>query len=795
VGSGRLAATFNETLTADIPFEVVLLPGLDRLTVAPEQLEMVVGQILDLSTLSPSDAPVHVSSPDPTLIEVTAENRLIARAEGQVDVEVAQGNQRRTVGVTITTALFKSIQLDPGRIVVPLDDTVRARVLGQIQTAAGPRRVEISPDLLGIDETPSPRYVDLAPMLLELRGVMPTDPSVPQALGVYFQEHRAAASVQVIVPPLQLALTPAGPIELPLGQQMRLQGWANYSGGRRVGVVASRLRLKGRPGEDAQPGLELRENKVAALEAGAGPLEVTATYFGNESKPVFFTSVDADPEVVLQLDIDRAIRLVDETGRVLLSATSPKGDVELVPEMAQYASSDPAVLKIDEQTGAFRALAPGQVTITCSHSAATQPAELNLKVYDPANVQLRFEPAALQIAVDEVAPLQLFLEARDGDQVERAEMTGPGVGYVVSQPGAVRWAPPRVAAFGPAGPVEISASYYPLLPTPATARIDVMPAAQPAAIRIVPSAMSLAPGQTVSLRVEQQLPDTPEIWTEVRPGAVDWTVPPGLIWSPSTDGLRPAVTCPADATGEFDLEANFAGKQALALITTKASGPDVHDPAALVRVVREPAGRFLPVGRQQRYSIVVQKEDATEPAAQIVWPGDFENEFVRWEAPVLTAKKAGYRQWLRAEVDGRAVLFHTTTYQPTIAEPPEPDPDRPVAVKILSDQGQAVQFPVGAEFDDFRVEAHYSDGFTQLVTKKATLRTIERPESSPLSVSVGRLLGVRPGQTEVSAEFDGVRSETPLAVAVTAGVDVDELRIAPSPVTMLPGEMVALDVV
>ncbi len=795
VGSGRLAATFNETLAADIPFDVALLPGLDRLSVAPEKLEMVVGQITDLSILSPSDAPVHVSSPDPSLVEVTAENRLIARAEGQVDVEVAQGNQRRTVGVTITTAEFLSIQVDPGRIVVPLDDTVRARILAHIRSDAGLRKVEISADLLGIDETPSPRYVDLDPWLLELRGVMPTDPSVPQALGVYFAGHRASAPVEVIVPPLRLTLTPAGPIELPLGQQMRLQGWATYGGGRRVGVVASRLRMKGRPGEDAKPGLELRENKVAALQAGAGPLEVVAGYFGNESKPVLFTSVEADPGVVLQLEIDRAIRLVDETGRVLLSATSPKGDVELVPEMAQYTSSDPTVLKIDEKTGAFLASAPGQVTITCNHAAATQSAELTLKVYDPADVQLLFEPASLRIAIDEVAPLQLFLEARDGDQIEREEMTGPGVGYVISRPGAVRWAPPRIAALGPAGPVEISASYYPLLATPATARIDVVPAARPAAIRIVPSALSLAPGQTISLRVEQQLADTPEIWTEIRPDAVDWTVQPGLIWSPSTGGLRPAVTCPEEATGEFELQVDYAGKRALALITTKTSGPDVNDPAATVRVVREPAGRFLPLGRQQRYSIVVEKDGAVEPAARIVWPGDFENEYVRWEAPVLTAKKAGYRQWLRAEVDGRAVLFHTTTYLPTAGEPPQPDPDRPVAVKILSDQGQSVQFPVGAEFDDFRVEAHYSDGFTQLVTKKATLRTAEPAESSPLSVSVGRLLGVRPGQTEVHAEFYGVRSQTPLAVAVTAGVDVDELRIVPAPITMLLGEMVALDVV
>ena len=60
---------------------------------------------------------------------------------------------------------------------------------------------------------------------------------------------------------------------------------------------------------------------------------------------------------------------------------------------------------------------------------------------------------------------------------------------------------------------------------------------------------------------------------------------------------------------------------------------------------------------------------------------------------------------------------------------------------------------------------------------------------------MGRLLGVRPGRTTVHAEFDGVRSQQPLEVEVTAGLDVDEIRIAPAPITMLPGETVALDAV
>ena len=91
---------------------------------------------------------------------------------------------------------------------------------------------------------------------------------------------------------------------------------------------------------------------------------------------------------------------------------------------------------------------------------------------------------------------------------------------------------------------------------------------------------------------------------------------------------------------------------------------------------------------------------------------------------MLEAKQAGYEQWLRADVGGRRVRggVHTVDpFQP--GELPPRRDDQPVEVAILSDQGAAVAFPVGARFDDFRIEARYADGFTRMVTKKATMTT------------------------------------------------------------------------
>ena len=75
-----------------------------------------------------------------------------------------------------------------------------------------------------------------------------------------------------------------------------------------------------------------------------------------------------------------------------------------------------------------------------------------------------------------------------------------------------------------------------------------------------------------------------------------------------------------------------------------------------------PAGQYLPVGTEQRYTIMVEDKDGRrEPATEVRWSGDFENKYVKWQAPVLTAKEAGAVLWLRADVGGRTVLLHTTT--------------------------------------------------------------------------------------------------------------------------------------
>jgi len=791
VGKGKLAVSFGGEHSAGKEFEVVVSAALDRLVVMPEKLDMVVSEITDLSVASPSAAPISYRSSNPAKLTINAENRLIARAPGEATVEVSQGKQRATVKVNITEADFASLAVDPDPLKVLVDHTVRARALAKIKDDESQRDVEIAPSRVQVTEKPSPRFADFTAKTLELRGVAPTTTSSPQQLAVQFGDLAASAPVEVVVAPLRLALKPVGPVELPLGQQMRLQSWANYSGGHRVQVPSSRLEYHGK---ETVEGLELRGDRVAALKPKVGPLNVYATYFGNKSNDVTFNSTEAGP-VTLSLDIDRNLLLVGEKGKITLRGRGPGGDVELVPDLATFTSSDESILGVAEKTGAFRTSAPGGVTVTGNHRAAKKPASGELKVFEPADAKLVFDPPSVRLAVDEVTNLQLYLEVDDGSGPQRAALSGPGVGFGMTQPRAIRYQAPILAGLQPAAPFELSGSFSPHLSRVATATVEVVERGTPSAIRIIPQMAELASGQTISLRVEEQLPDQPDAWREVRPGAVDWNVPSSLVWSAPTDGLSPTVTMPDAAAGPFEITATVGEAQATASVSRKEAGPDVNDPAAEVRVVREPPGRYLPVGSQQRYAVVVEKDGTSEPAADILWPEPFENEYVAWQAPVLTAKRAGYQQWLRAEVDGRTVLWHTTTYEPgRFARSPEVDPgDRPDAVKILSDQGPSVQIPVGARFDDFRVEALYNepDGstFTRLVTKKARIRT----ENASVGAEDGVLVGLSAGQSQVTAEFEGVRADQPLTVNVTAEVDADQLRIDPAPLYLEPGESYPLN--
>jgi len=791
VGRAELSASFDHgALAGAARFSVVPTCAVRSLIVAPESIAMAVGEVAELGIAAPGPAPVELASSDPAVVEVTEDNRLVGRAEGSAQVAVRQGAESRTVQVAVRNEDLRAIEIAPSRIVVPVDHEREVRVYGRL---ADGRRLELAPEAIETEALPSPRYADFDRRAMALLGRAPTGAGPPQSLALRCGALANAAPVDVVVAPHGVELTPAGPVELPLGQMLSLDAWANYAGSRRVQLPPERLQWECRPAAPDPPGLELRGHKLAALAADSGAIKVRAADFGRWSNQVEVRSVGPE-DVTLRLQLDRKLRLVGEPGTLRIDGTGPRGDVELVPELAQLQSGPPEIVAVEPGSDRLLATGPGATTITATHPATQSPASLDLVVVEPAKARLVFEPAAVRIAVDETAALRLYLEGLHDEKVERAEMSGPGVGYSLQQPEAVVWRPPVLVGRVAAEPFELAATYLPYLARPAAAKIEVVAPESPSEMRITPAAASLAAGQSVSLKVEAQWPGL-EGWREVRPDAVAWDVPSELRWWPAAGGLRPAVGL-GPAGGGGRLHAEFQGRRAAMDIAAVQAALDPADLAVTLELAREPVGRYLFVGQSQRYQVLLRKGEQQEPAAEVAWPPDFENQLVRWRAPVLTAKQAGHQQWLTARCGGRAIRFDTVAIEPRSASAlPSRRPDQPIEVRVLSDQGPGVALPVGAEFDDFRVEAEYADGFVRIVTRKATIRLGENQLRGPVSFAGGRIIGVEPGRALVEAEFDGVASKGGLQVTVTDKLDIDEIRIAPELVNILPGETVGLDVI
>ncbi|MHB8897414.1 MAG: hypothetical protein ACYC6Y_01565 [Thermoguttaceae bacterium] len=791
LGLARLRAKF-ESLSGEARFEVVAGTAIDSLLVVPESLHINVGEIADLSIASPTRGRIEAASSDPAVLDVTAGNRLVGRAEGTAVVTVSQGDQSRTVQVSVGNEEIRKLEISPSGVVVPVDHTRQVLVFGRL---ADGRRVELAPESFKAETVPSPLYADFDPRPARLTGRSPTSADLPQSLSLHRGALTDSVPVQVIVAPFRLELTPPGLVELPLGQMLSLDAWANYAGGHRVQLLPERAQWDAQPSQADPPGVELRGHKVAALRAGSGPLSVGATYFGLAgSNRVEVKSVAAE-EIKLRMQLDRTLRVAGEPGTIAVDGVGPRGYVELVPELAQFNSNSPDVAAPEGNLGAFLAAAPGQATMTVTHPAAREPAALDLVVLDPAKSRLVLEPASVQAAVHEAATVRLYLEGLHNDQVERAEMAGPGVSYSIEKPEAVLWRPPMLVGRSPAAPFEMSAGYLPYLARPAAARIEVVDAAGPTALRVVPAEADLASDEVVSLKIEAQWPGN-DAWREVQPDAVHWTVPDEIRWTDSGGGLCPSAGMAPGTTGGYVLKAHFADQQATVRIGTRQPTLDPADPAVALRVDREPGGRYLPIGQSQRYRIVLQRGDAQETAAEVVWPPDFDNDYVRWRAPILSATQAGYQQWLTARVGGRTVRFDVQTIDPMQPSTlPPRRPDQPVEVRVVSDQGLSVTLPVGALFDDFRVEALYEDGFVRMVTRKATMRLGGGELRGPVSFSEGTMIGVQPGSAVVEAEFDGVSSKGGLQVTVSDKIDIDEIRVSPELVKLLPGESVALEAI
>lgn len=779
-GRANLKATC-QGLSASLEFEVEHDPTPARFVVKPRGLRLIVGEVAELDVVTSSPDPTHVVSSAPGIVEVLDGHRVVGRAVGTATVTVSQEARREQVEVEVTRAEIRSITFVPSRPKVQVDDLITLRLVGR---HGDDQEADLAADQIVWERLPSPTVVDLDVKNLQLRGLQPTGAS-PQSLTARYGDARATALVEVVAPPLRVEITPRGPIKLPVGQVVQLRAWANYRNDRRIELSPERVQWHSDPVDVSGLELDPLLGVVRAKKPGVGPVSVFAEYQGSRSNQVRLDTVDAAP-LWLVLKADRALILVGDSGQLQASPADGTTPSDLALEAVRFQSSDPKLLAVDPRTGAYRATAPGDVTVTAKHPAAKDPAELKLQILEPDNVSLVFRPAEVKLRPGNRCELELYLVGAGREQGVSTVGDASGVRMAIGRPEAVSWKPPMLIGLSPAEPFEVSAAYR---GKTARATVEVLPVpekGQEPAIRVVPATALLTPGQSLAPRVEQQLPAVDDPWQEVEPSKVTWNVPPAVIWTPATADLRPQLTVPDSAKGPLVVEAEYQGKKATLQIQIgdkTPSGPLV--------VVREPQGEELPAGSQQRYCLMVESGARQEPAVDVRWQPPFENDYVRWDPPVLSAKKQGHQQRLSASAGDRETSFTTRIVGPA----PEPSDDvpppsgKPTAVRIVTGQRQPITIPVGARFDEFRVEAVFDQGPPNDVTREAAL-SVESDESSPAPVAVfdGRISAERPGRAVVSAEYNGVKSSDGLSVEVVDDLVLTAIELVPAAVELRVGE-------
>ena len=770
-GAGAIKLKSGD-MSADCSFSVMENNGVKGLRVSPVEVSMHVDEALPLSISAPAGSPVKVSSRNLKVVGIDDTGRLIGRSTGTADIVVKAGDEEKMVKVNVIEGKVTSLAAFPPEITVPIDHQVPAKLLA---LSSDGTYFALASERVSLDTKPSSRYAE-ADNRLMVKGFEPT---TAQPMVMNYRGVTANAPVNVIPAPQRLSISPAGQVKLPLGLCMSFDGWAVYGDGVTARVPYTRIGWQSEPSEIE--GFAFKGGKAMALKPGVGPIAVWGSYYGSTSNRTELTT-DERADVTLKLNIDRNVRVQGEAGRAILTGYSPTlGDVELVPDIAEYKSSDEKIIKPNNpKSDIYNAIIPGKAALSAKHIAADKPAAADLTVVAGRDAKLRWEKDSVKLAVDQSVENRLYLDAKLGedDTVTSVEMTA-GAQYKIDRTDAVFWQAPLLIGQGASEPFKMAASYIPYVRESAECTIEVAEAAVPAEIKIVPQpiATNPSPDSSVALSLEELLSGDAD-FKEVEPSAVAWDVPSGVYWKPAGVGTRPEIGFPADAAGAYTIQARYAGKAASLSLTVDKSTLDPNDPEVEILVKRFPPGVFVPVDSSQGYSIVLKKGDKEELAPNVQWGPNFESEFVQWSAPVLTAVKPNYLQWLEAKVGNRSVRWYVQTCDLYAAGMKrEAEPGQPTSVQLLCDQGEEVTIPVGAKFTDFRVVAKFGKR-TKMVTNKATFYpTGDKKSSTPNN---GAIEALAVGTATYTAEYMGVESDERLKVNVVAEVDIDSMKLIPN---------------
>ncbi|MBI5760754.1 MAG: hypothetical protein HZA46_19720 [Planctomycetales bacterium] len=745
------------------------LAKVSQLTVQPTSLDLAVGEIADLSITAPkTDPPVRIVPDGSGIVQKTDDNRLVGRTEGTASVVVSQGDATVTVAVTVKKVTPKSIKFIPDSLTVRVDDSMGLRIVGELDNQ---RTFELAPDVLDWTSFPRPDFASLNKTTLRVKGLKGTG-SDHERLAVRFAGLDASANLQVVSGPLQLELTPGKSIEVPVGQKQPLQVWASYGDGQREEIAADRVEWKWEP----IAGLILESGNLHAEQPDVGPLKLSVVYQGVTSNEVEVKSVASVP-LALKI-VPKPDRLpAGQAGAIDVTGASPAGAVPISDRGVTFESSDPNVVTIDANTGAFLANQPGTAKITAKLTTGGDPAEAEVTVFPAAPEPAKPKTKSVRIVTDQPKPVRVPVGAEFTDFKVEAIDESDAVHDVTAEtlanltfdgdpaelPLALRDG--RLIGTHP-GDIKFTASYDGVeatepLPIIVVAELDVDE------IRVTPATVKMAVGETAGLSAEGFL--------KGRSVGV-LTDHPGIVWKARESGEPVLQLSGSLVTGVRAGQAGVTAQvgsivSSVADVTVVDSADGIAEPLVVSpERLRMQVGESRVVGsdvKVTRGGVDLSSQAEVSPANRrvVVFQPD--------------------QRTLVASAPGRSRVTYSAGGQ-LVHQDVEVVPAEPAA------PGSRVQIePNGgvlAVGERLNVRGYqFCEPCGQRRTGRTSSLALTSSDPSVCTVDGHTLVGMKPGQVQITGRLPGI-VDTAQATFTVVDTDVKSLVIVPPRSDLAPGQ-------
>lgn len=710
----------------------VLAVELEALQITPSETSLAVGVSAALrvhglyedgQSIDLTDT-VTWQSDDPSVAEVNTGGVIIGRSPGSAEVVAEWDGQRATARVTVSDAQVVELAVTPPAATVRVRQSV---TFVAEATLSDGTTIDVSEQATWSSVTPEIVSATAGPRIV---GLAPGTGAISVVFG------QAAVEVSVTVVEAQLTSLDATPLQLslPRGADELLFVTATYDDGSSADATADVTWSSA----DAQVASVDEQGRVTAN--GIGEVVLTAR-LGMVTTDVLVEVTDAE---LVELTLRPSeLTLPAGRGRQLSALGSySDGTSRDVSATARWMSSDGSVAGVSA-SGLVQASASGQATITAT--IGEHRAQTRVNVTDAVVVDLFIDALDLQLPVGESVSLSAHALYSDGtSQVVTPDAiwssSAPDVatvssdGIVTGRSPAVVTIAARFAGFEAEVPLEVTSATV-------------------VRFFLEPETVTLTLGTRTTLRAHAAFSD----------GSVR-DVSSRALWTSGDQGVARVSggVVQGAGVGQATVNARFEEHRAEAVVTVHAVV--VTEPVVVALDV-EPSSLELPAGSERALRARATYSDGRiiDVTATATWASSDERIAAFADGGLLSAHSPGQVD-IRVEFEGEEARATAVVVAPPMELTIAPS-EASIAV------GERLQLVVRARRAG--------------VVEEVTDRVQWSVQGSSVSLQAGLVVGVAPGQSDVTATFE---TATVSARITVAELEVTNLRLAPERLEVGVGE-------